>query len=161
MINLKRILLPTDFSPHNRGAVAYAQALTAEFEAELHLLHVVQDRAQGLPDFVMGLDLEPLREHLGERLEDHEHGALAQLEQVIDGHWRAAHHTILATRNGRPYPEIIRYVRAHDIDLVVLGTHGRGGLVHALLGSVAENVIRTAPCPVLAVRADGHSFAMP
>ena len=57
--------------------------------------------------------------------------------------------------------EIIRYARKQEIDLIVLATHGRTGLTHVLLGSVAENVVRTAPCPVLTVRPEGHQFVMP
>ncbi len=57
-------------------------------------------------------------------------------------------------REGKPFVEITNYARQHDIDLIVMGTHGRGGISHLLLGSVTENVIRTAPCPVLTVRAD-------
>jgi nucleotide-binding universal stress UspA family protein len=62
---------------------------------------------------------------------------------------------------GRPFMEIIRYARDKEIDLIVLGTHGRSGLKHALLGSVAERVVRKAPCPVLTIRHPDHGFEMP
>jgi nucleotide-binding universal stress UspA family protein len=57
--------------------------------------------------------------------------------------------------------EIVRYARTHEIDLIVLATHGRSGLAHVIIGSVAESVVRTAPCPVLTVRPEGHQFVMP
>jgi nucleotide-binding universal stress UspA family protein len=57
--------------------------------------------------------------------------------------------------------EIVRYARTQEIDVIVLATHGRTGLAHVLIGSVAENVVRTAPCPVLTVRPEGHQFVMP
>jgi nucleotide-binding universal stress UspA family protein len=62
---------------------------------------------------------------------------------------------------GPPKVEIVRYARTQDIDLIGLATHGRSGLAHVLIGSVAENVVRTAPCPVLTVRPEGHQFVMP
>ena len=62
---------------------------------------------------------------------------------------------------GHPFVEIIRYAREQDVDCIVLGTHGRSGLSHLLLGSVAERVVRKAPCPVLTVRHPEHEFVMP
>ena len=66
-----------------------------------------------------------------------------------------------ATSVGHPFVEIIRYAKANEIDLIVIGTHGRGPVKHLLLGSVAEKVVRKAPCPVLTVRQPGHTFVMP
>ncbi len=62
---------------------------------------------------------------------------------------------------GSPYLEIVRYAEAHDIDLIVLGTHGRGAISHALMGSVAEKIVRKAPCPVLTTRESDHEFVLP
>jgi nucleotide-binding universal stress UspA family protein len=62
---------------------------------------------------------------------------------------------------GSPKVEIINYARTHNIDLIVLSTHGRTGLTHVIMGSVAESIVRTAPCPVLTMRPDGHQFVMP
>jgi nucleotide-binding universal stress UspA family protein len=62
---------------------------------------------------------------------------------------------------GSPKVEVVRYARSQGIDLIVLATHGRSGLAHVIIGSVAESVVRTAPCPVLTVRPEGHQFVMP
>jgi nucleotide-binding universal stress UspA family protein len=64
-------------------------------------------------------------------------------------------------RTGTPFVEIVRYAREKDIDVIVMGTHGHSGLVHAMIGSVAEKVVRKAGCPVLTVRPEGHQFVMP
>ncbi len=70
----------------------------------------------------------------------------------------AAATTVLKTQVGSPHREIVRYATEHQVDLIVLGTHGRGPLGHMLLGSVAERVVRTAPCPVLTVRHPQREF---
>ena len=68
---------------------------------------------------------------------------------------------VKVVRQGPPFLEIVRYAQEANIDLIVLGTHGRGGLAHMLLGSVAEKVVRKAPCPVLTVRHPEHEFVAP
>ena len=67
----------------------------------------------------------------------------------------------LVTQVGHPFVEIVRYAREHEIDLIVMGTHGRGPIGHMLMGSVAEKVVRKAPCPVLTVRHPEHRFEYP
>ena len=79
--------------------------------------------------------------------------AMAREIEGLDVHARVA--------RGVPYVAIVRYARAHDIDLVVLATHGRTGLSHALMGSVAEKVVQMAPCPVLTVKHPEHEFELP
>ena len=83
------------------------------------------------------------------------------LAGVLDPTWAAGRTVIHAVVEGSPKSEIIQYARMHDIDLIVLATHGRTGLPHVIMGSVAETVVRTAPCPVLTVRPEGHQFVMP
>jgi nucleotide-binding universal stress UspA family protein len=68
---------------------------------------------------------------------------------------------VRAFRTGSPYVEIVTYASENDIDLIILGTHGRGAIAHMLLGSIAEKVVRKAPCPVLTVRPAGHQFIVP
>lgn len=153
-IRLKRILLPTDFSRNSATAANYACELATRFEAELHLLHALEIHPSLTPDFGMGLVLPKY-------ISESRAAAEKALANVLDPSWLRGRTVVQAVVEGSPKAEIIRYAREHDIDLVVLSTHGRTGLPHVILGSVAENVVRTAPCPVLTVRPEGHQFVMP
>ncbi len=160
MISLHRILLPTDFSDAAACAVPYACELATQFGAELHVLFVVRDPASEVPDFGMGLAFPGYLEHLPERSQKLEEAAVEHLTTVLPDGWDGSR-VVLATRKGSPFQRIIEYAREHQTDLIVMGTHGRGMLSHTLLGSVAERVVRKAPCPVLTVRPDEHEFVMP
>jgi len=83
------------------------------------------------------------------------------LAGVLDPKWSAGRTVIQAVIDGTPKVEIIRYASKQNIDLIVLSTHGRTGLPHLMMGSVAESIVRTSPCPVLTVRPEGHQFVMP
>ena len=152
MLTLKRILVPIDFSEPSEAALKYGIALARGFDAKLYLLHVLA-KAPAEPSETVEHPIGPFermrdaaREHLGNILTDHEAKDLA---------------SEFTTHVGTPYVEIIRYAKDHDIDLIVMGTHGRGLVAHMLMGSVAENVVRRAPCPVLTVRYRQHEFVMP
>jgi universal stress protein A len=155
MITLKRILLPTDFSEHSQNALRYACAFAEQFQSELHVLHVVQDLVAMVPE--PGLAFPPP----GDYMQELRASAQKSLAEYPDAAWSAGKKVVRAVVQGPPFVEIIRYAREQDVDLIVLGTHGRTGLVHVLLGSVAEKVVRKAPCPVLTVRKDEHEFVMP
>jgi universal stress protein A len=155
MIKLQRILLPTDFSEYSAAARMYACAFADQFQAELHVLHVVQDLAPLVPE--PGAALAPPVDYLREL----ELNAKAMLERAIDPNWSVGKTIVRVVRQGPPFLEIVRYAQETNIDLIVLGTHGRGGLAHMLLGSVAEKVVRKAPCPVLTVRHPEHEFVAP
>ncbi|MGH7127051.1 MAG: universal stress protein [Planctomycetaceae bacterium] len=155
MIQLSRILVPTDFSEHSKPALDYACAFAEQFGSELHLVHVLQDLVGLVPE--PGMGVPPPGDYVQELTASAEQ-ALAELPSA---EWTDKFHVVRATRHGPPFVEIIRYARDQDVDLIVLGTHGRSGLVHVLLGSVAEKVVRKAPCPVLTVRPSGHQFVMP
>lgn len=161
MIDLKCIILPTDFSECAAEAVRYACALTDRFHAELHVLHVIRDVSSQLPDFGMGLSIPALRESFGARHDQLEKAALEKLARVLPAGWEQGKRVVLATRFGNPFVEVIRYARQHHAGLIVMGTHGRSALPHALIGSVAEKVVRKAPCPVLSVRPAAQAFAPP
>lgn len=153
-IQIQRILLPTDFSPRSAVATKYACELATKFDAELHLLHTLEIHPVDTPDFGMGLALP--------RYTDESKAAAEKaLTTVLDPQWKGSRGVIHAILEGSPIVEIVRYARKHDIDLIVLSTHGRTGLAHVILGSVAESIVRTAPCPVLTVRPEGHQFVMP
>lgn len=155
MIEIKRILLPTDFSENSQHGVAYACALAEQFRSELHVLHVVQDLVAMVPE--PGLAFPPP----GDYVREMEEAARAALAQIPDASWAAGKTVVRVTRQGPPFLEIVRYAKEQSIDLIVMGTHGRSGLAHVLMGSVAERVVRKAPCAVLTVRPKGHQFVMP
>lgn len=141
MIQLSRILLPTDFSEYSGAATKYACGLAEQYNAELHLLHVFETHETADPEF-KGV-------------------VRGRLEEFLKPGWEEGRKVIKTTAEGATFLEIIRYARKHDIDLIVMGTHGRSGLAHVLMGSVAERVVRKASCPVLVVRPEGHQFVMP
>ena len=153
-IRLQKILLPTDFSNYSAAATKYACELATKFDAELHLLHTLETHLASTPSFVMGLDLPKY-------VSDSKAAAEKSMTSVLDPKWAAGRTVVKAMVEGSPKVEIIAYARKHNIDLIVLATHGRSGLAHVLMGSVAESVVRTAPCPVLTVRPEGHQFVMP
>jgi nucleotide-binding universal stress UspA family protein len=153
-IVLKRILVPTDFSRQSEAALAYGIAFVEQFNAALHLLHIVET--------IVGGETLPWR--LGSREEVEraiESAAWDDLRRVLPSEDQKRLRAELALEWGTPFVEIIRYARSHEIDLITMGTHGRGGVKHLLMGSVAENVVRSSPCPVLTVRHPGHEFVLP
>lgn len=155
MMQLKKILVPTDFSEFGKHSIRYGCEFAKRFSAELHLLNVVEDIYPIVPE--PGTPSPITGEYLAE-LKASSERALERLpeEDLADG--LSVHREVVS---GTPFLEIIRYAREHDIDLIVIGTHGRSGLIHALMGSVAEKVVRKSPCPVLTVRPEGHDFVMP
>jgi nucleotide-binding universal stress UspA family protein len=147
MISLKRILVVTDFGEAADAALAYGRALAREFGASLHLLHVLEN------PFMRAISGDP---HAIEA------AAMKQLNSLLAADHGETHHSYAAIdTSDLPAEAIVRYAKAEGIDLVVMGTHGRQGVAHALVGSVAERVVRTAPCPVLTVRHPEHEFVMP
>ena len=139
-IRLQKILLPTDFSNYSAAATKYACELATRFDAELHLLHTLEAHLSSTPEFGMGLALPKY-------INESRAAAEKSLAGVLDPKWSAGRTVIQAVVEGSPKVEIVRYARKQEIDLIVLATHGRTGLSHVIMGSVAENVVRTAPCP--------------
>jgi universal stress protein A len=145
---MNRILVPTDFSETADKALAYAKDLATKLGASLHLVHVFSDPysvAACAPEVYTTVSpevrrraLEDVRECLFERLDAAEEQRFRGTRGIVRG--------LIA-------PQIVDYAASQDIDLIVIGTHGRRGVTHLLLGSVAEHVVRTAGCPVLTVRA--------
>ena len=155
MLAIKTILVPTDFSEASEAAVKYGKALAEAFGSSLHLVHVVEDLlAHAWAAEVYVASMPSLREEI-------EKEATERLGTLVTNEERRHLGITTAIIAGSPFLEIIRYARAHDVDLIVIGTHGRGPVAHMLLGSVAEKVVRKAPCPVLTVRPAQHEFVMP
>jgi len=152
---LKNVLLATDLSRFSRPAGAYARELCREFGATLHLLNVIQDQAHNVAEYV---------EHLAESALHAEQRHKHQAEQALVNLWaslfpsgRKDHPVTYATKLGDPQTLIPEYAREHRIDLIVTGTQGRSGFRRLLHGSVAEHLVRIAPCPVLTIHGNAAS----
>ena len=136
---VKCILVPTDFSETSDAALHYATEMALTLGARLYLMHVPGKTGEHFEaNFPHGRFETATRERLSSFLTND------QLERLRPEY---------AVRVGVPADEIARYADACDVDLIIMGTHGRSGLAHAVIGSVAEQVVRVAPCPVLLVRA--------
>lgn len=145
--SIKKIMVPVDFSAASRAALWRASELATALGASIELLHVLELPAAHVmaSEAYVPLPLEyrqDVRRHAEHHLND-------WLSTSSVG--PTVRHEL---RDGKPFTEITSYARQHGIDLIVMGTHGRGGMSHLLLGSVTENVIRTSPCPVLVIRGD-------
>jgi nucleotide-binding universal stress UspA family protein len=146
---IKKILVPTDFSPNSQGALNYAEALALRFGAALHLVHVCEP-VRLAPAVVDGAFIS-LPDVEGEMRT----AATAQMSKLTQ-HLSAGIVMTTEITFGGPAAGIVSAADTHDADLIVMGTHGRGPLLHLVLGNVAERVVRTARCPVLTVR-EPHS----
>ncbi len=146
MLPIKRILVPTDFGECSAPALRLAVELADKFGAELILLHVVQDLALAMPDAVMPTPVPG--PDLGQLIEAGKTGLANLIEREHLGRLSPK----VEVRVGSPVAEIV--AAAHDlkVDLLCVGTHGRTGLAHLILGSQAERIIRESPCPVLTVK---------
>lgn len=152
MIDLRRILVPTDFSDYAQHAVVYAAAFAEKFGAEILLLHVFQDLAVYQPDEVtVAPPIVPATEQLTA-------SARTALDRIAASSQLQNLRVQTAVREGSAVEEIVAFAQEQTVDLIVMGRHGRGWLAHVLLGSVAEKVLRKAPCPVLTVRLKEHEF---
>lgn len=140
----QHFLVPVDFSDDSNHALEYAIALASRLHARLTLLHVIQSMSLGGTDMGVALPYAYIQD-----LE-------AELRQSLEGYVKRATEAGLQAEasllHGVPFQEILYAAKTQKVDLIVMGTHGRTGLRHVLLGSVAEKVVRLAPCPVLVAR---------
>jgi nucleotide-binding universal stress UspA family protein len=146
VIEVKRVLAPTDFSSHSEKAVRFACGLAERFGAELHLVHVLSEIIPAGPDPLLMPVMPP------QFYQENEERAKETLQRLLDPSWGKLKATVSAVRWGSPVEAIVDYAREQNIDLIVIATHGRTGLSHVLLGSVAERIVRESPCPVLTIR---------
>jgi nucleotide-binding universal stress UspA family protein len=155
MIVLKNILVATDFSEPSDAALTYGRDLARSYSATMHVVHVVDNlvlRYTGDSSFAMLPDLQGKVEE----------SAREQLKAIVTDEDRSqlrAKPTIVTSISAAD--AIVDYARDHEIDLIVIGTHGRRALGRLLMGSVAERVVRSAPCPVLTVRHPEREFVAP
>ena len=151
MTRIKNILVPVDFSDASKQALRYARELADTFEASLHVLYAAENlfARSGYTEFY------PLPQEFFDQIEQE---ARKQLEMLLTTEERARYGAVLVYRTGAPAQEILDYVRAEGhIDLIVMATHGRGGVARLMMGSVADKVVRAAPCPVLTLRLSEES----
>ena len=156
MIALKNILVATDFGEASGAALTYGRALARCFQAKLHVLYVCENV------FTRGLGSDAYVAVFPDLQKDVEETSQKQLEDLLTDDDRSvlAAAAVVVTSN-MPAVAIVQYSKDAEIDLIVMGTHGRGAVAHLLMGSVAERVVRTAPCPVLTVRHPEHEFVLP
>lgn len=154
MMALKNILVATDFGEASHAALAYGRELARTFDATLHVLHVADDVYMRLGgDAYIGV--------LPELQKDLEASANKQLDELLVTNDATPVVKRAVVTSSATAAAIVQYARDLDIDLIVVGTHGRGAMAHLLMGSVAERVVRTANCPVLTVRHPEHEFVLP
>jgi nucleotide-binding universal stress UspA family protein len=146
MSEIKRMLVPTDFSPASDIAFSYAVDMAVRQGATMHLLHVIDDAsfATAYPDGFY-VELPGLRAQLTEE-------STRRLEEMARRAIDAGLAATIEVAVGRPARVTVETAKSRGTDLIVMGTHGRSGFAHLVLGSVAERVVRTAPCAVLTVR---------
>jgi universal stress protein A len=156
MIALKKVLVPTDFGPASDSALRYGRALAHGFGAALHVLHVTENVFGRATDGYGYTAIPPQVQ------EDLERAGRKQTEGLLDDEDRRELNAIAVTvTSNSPSDAIVDYARTNGMDLIVMGTHGRGAVAHLFMGNVAERVVRMAPCPVLTVRNPEHEFVLP
>lgn len=149
LLNLKKVLVPTDFSESSNSACKYALRFCQRFHAELHVSHVLEPV---LSPWFAGLP--------GEAVVSHEQltSAEKKLDKWADSAKAMDVRANVVLRNGVPAHEIVEAAKDLDIDLIIIATHGYTAWKHFCIGSTAEHVVRAAPCPVLVVREKEHQF---
>lgn len=147
---IARVLVPIDFSDCSKKALKYAVPFARQFGATIQLIHVVP------MNYFVGSEFGAIDFPLMEA--DLKKSAQKQLDAFVAEEIGSDATAEAAVRAGQPVHEIVAAARQGEADLIILSTHGRTGLRHVFMGSVAENVVRYAPCPVLIVREHEHEF---
>jgi nucleotide-binding universal stress UspA family protein len=149
----KNILCPVDFSEFTDEILTYGVTIAKRFDSELHLIHVIPNLNYFTPyeSFLTPENLVAIERNIeGEVGKDFD-----RITKKLDLPFKRV------IKTGVTFVEIIDYIKDQGIDLVVMGTHGRSGIEHILIGSVAEKVVRKSPCPVLTIRPKDKAFKMP
>ena len=155
MVEINKILFPTDFSDFSRYAASFAVSFACDYDARLYILHVVEkaDDATGETES-KAIPMDQIRTKASEL-------AKAELEAASTPELLRKLDYEIACTGGKPFAEIVAFALKEEIDMIVMGTHGRSALMAAMMGSTAEKVVRKATCPVFTVRLPGHRFVMP
>lgn len=156
--DVKTILVPTDFSEGARTALEHATTLAKAFKAKIVVLHVIETLAYTMTETVERVDTATMVKSMTQSPQLMDVYALVQravepaLDQLVDELQKEGVSASRGLAQGVAYEQIVAHSQAVGADLIVMGTHGRRGVSHLFMGSVAERVVRTAPCPVLTVR---------
>ncbi|MGQ3683882.1 MAG: universal stress protein [Candidatus Loosdrechtia sp.] len=153
MISIRNILCPIDYSTYSEKALNYAIEIAEKYGAKLYVLHVLDMRIYDMNELEL-FNFYTINEDTMNGLRD-------RLLRCVKEDVRSRIPVETIVVQGVPFVEIIKAATEHAIDLIVMGTHGRTGISHAIIGSVAEKVVRKAPCPVLTVRRTEHDFSVP
>lgn len=148
MKEIKNILFATDFSECSDAAFDYALTLARRFESKLCILHVISEPVDLRGFYVPHISFDTLEAEV-------EASARKMLDAFCKKHLQAGDSFSAEVVSGIPFEEIIRFAGKCSADMIVVGTHGRGGLDHILFGSTAEKVVRKSPLPVLTIRKNG------
>jgi len=142
ILNIRKIMVPTDFTAFSDLAVEYASVIAKSFDSTIILVHVIEPLTYDLTDTIQVIDHFAALKTIAEPILD-------SLQKKFIKKGLQAKTFLL---KGNPYLEIVEKARKTWVDMIIMGTHGRTGIKHLLMGSVAERVVRLAPCPVLTVR---------
>jgi len=155
MIALKHVLVATDFSEPSEAALAYGRHFARTFGATLHVMHVVENVMARFAADAYPVLLPDLQREVEEAGSKRLNGILEEAD------FKELKAVPVVRTSAAPAAAIVDYAKEADVDLIILGTHGRGAMAKLFMGSVAERVVRMASCPVLTVRHPEHEFIVP
>jgi nucleotide-binding universal stress UspA family protein len=162
-MKLTGILAPTDFSKFSGFALEWAAYLAQCMKADLILLHVIAEEEGKIIEEIIGEGAvvripKGIRQNV---VEERQKKLKEQFDMVVSSDLKRSIRVEEMTRIGVPFLEIIKVAKEKDVDMIIMGTHGRTGLAHVLIGSVAEKVVHHAHCPVLTIKHPQYKFIAP
>ena len=155
MADIKKILFATDFSENSKYALTYALSFARQYDAMLYIQHVIQQ-----PSYPLGMYAEISFDAMDKFNRNISEVTEKEMRELCQQDLNGVKNYEAMILSGTPFLEILRTAREKEIDLIVVGTHGRTGLDHVLFGSTAEKVVRRASCPVVSVRLPGKEFKL-
>jgi nucleotide-binding universal stress UspA family protein len=145
MLKFHNILVPTDFSEESRAAFDYAKKMANVDDTRIHFLHIIE-----LTVYPINIGLSTAA--MEEMKQKHYRDADTRLKEIADEFEKDGYSAEIAVVHGKSDDGILKYIEDNNIDVVCMGTHGRSGFEHLMIGSTTEKIIRKAECPVLSVK---------